>query len=373
MSVTKDTEKGTWTVYARYADWQGKTKVLHKRGFKTKREAVEYEREYLLMKSKDVTMGFKQFAECYLEDLKPRIKYNTYLTKEHIINTKIIPYFVDKALADITTADIMQWQNEILQMRDETGKGYSPMYLKTISAQMSALFNHATRYYELQSNPCKKVGNMGKAKAKEMLFWTRDEFFRFIESMKSKPISYYAFEILFWTGIREGELLALTKNDFDLDKKILHITKSYQRLEKQDYITDPKTEKSIRDIHLPDFLCGELEDYFAMLYKYDGDTRLFEVSKHYLQHEMKRGCKESGVKRIRIHDIRHSHVAYLIELGFSPVEIAERMGHESISVTLIYSHLYPSKQKCLADKLNADRSVVMEQKENSEVEENGTE
>lgn len=363
MSVSKDAERGTWIVYARYVDWQGKVKVLHKRGFKTKKEAVLYEREFLLKKAKDVNMGFGQFVESYLEDLKPRLKYNTYLTKEHIIKTKIVPYFENKALSDINTTDIMQWQNEILQMRDSDGKGYSPTYLKTISAQMSAIFNHASRYYDLKNNPCKKVGNMGKKKGKEMLFWTRDEFFQFIETMKSKPLSYYAFELLFWTGIREGELLALTKEDIDLERKILHIRKSYQRLEKKDIITDPKTEKSIRDINLPDFLCDELEDYFGMLYKCKDDTRLFEVSKHYLQHEMKRGCKESGVKKIRIHDLRHSHVAYLIELGFSPVEIAERMGHESISVTFTYSHLYPSKQKSLADKLNEDRKKAMEKKE----------
>ena len=145
MSVSKDANKGTWTVYARYTDWQGKTKVLHKRGFKTKREATEYEREFLLKKTKDLNMGFKQFIESYLEDLKPRLKYNTYLTKEHIIRTKILPYFEEKALADITTSDIMQWQNEILQMRDEDGKGYAPTYLKTISAQMSSIFNHAVR------------------------------------------------------------------------------------------------------------------------------------------------------------------------------------------------------------------------------------
>ena len=362
MSASKDANKGTWTIYARYTDWQGNVKVLHKRGFKTKRDALEYEREFLLRKAKDVNMGFSQFVESYLEDLKPRLKYNTYLTKEHIIRTKILPYFKEKSLADISTSDIMQWQNTILQMRDDSGKGYSPTYLKTISAQMSAMFNHATRYYDLKSNPCQKVGNMGKKKAKEMLFWTKDEFFQFIETMKSKPMSYYAFEVLFWTGIREGELLALTRGDVDLDKKILHIRKSYQRLEKKDVITEPKTEKSNRDINLPDFLCDELEDYFGMLYKCSNDTRLFGVSKHYLQHEMQRGCKESGVKRIRIHDLRHSHVAYLIELGFSPVEIAERMGHESISVTFTYSHLYPSKQKSLADKLNEDRERTLEQK-----------
>jgi len=362
MSASKDANKGTWTIYARYTDWQGNVKVLHKRGFKTKRDALEYEREFLLRKAKDVNMGFSQFVESYLEDLKPRLKYNTYLTKEHIIRTKILPYFKEKSLADISTSDIMQWQNSILQMRDDNGKGYSPTYLKTISAQMSAMFNHATRYYDLKNNPCQKVGNMGKKKAKEMLFWTKDEVGQFIETMKNKPMSYYAFEVLFWTGIREGELLALTRGDVDLEKKILHIRKSYQRLEKKDVITEPKTEKSNRDINLPDFLCDELEDYFGMLYKCSDNTRLFGVSKHYLQHEMQRGCKESGVKRIRIHDLRHSHVAYLIELGFSPVEIADRMGHESISVTFTYSHLYPSKQKSLADKLNEDRERTLEQK-----------
>ena len=366
MSVNKDSNQGTWTVYARYIDWQGKTRILHKRGFKTKRDAVSYEREYLLKKAKDLNMSFKKFVESYLEDLKPRLKYNTYLTKEHIINTKILPYFEEKALADITTSDIMQWQNEILQKRDGDGKGYSPTYLKTISAQMSAIFNHATRYYDLKDNPCKKIGNMGKGKAKEMLFWTKDEYFKFLETMKNKPMSYYAFELLFWTGIREGELLALTKADFDIEKKMLYIRKSYQRLEGTDVITDPKTDKSNRDIHLPDFLCDEMEDYFGMLYKFDENARLFDISKHYLQHEMKRGCKESGVKKIRIHDLRHSHVAYLIELGFSPIEIAERMGHESISVTYTYSHLYPSKQKSLAAKLNADRLQKMEEAESDE-------
>ena len=107
--------------------------------------------------------------------------------------------------------------------------------------------------------------------------------------------------------------------------------------------SESKMEKSNGDINLPDFLCEELEDYFGRLYKCSSDTRLFEISKHYLQNEIKRVCKEASVKKLRIHDLRHSHVAYLIELGFSPVEIAERLGHESISVTFIYSHLYPSK------------------------------
>lgn len=355
MSASRDAQRGTWKVYVRYTDWQGERKVHTKRGFATKRAAQEYEREFLQKKSKDVNMGFKQFTEVYMEDMKPRLKYNTYLTKKHIIQSKILPYFGKKSLAEISATDIIQWQNELLSMRDDEDKPYSQTYLRTIQNQLSAIFNHACRYYGLSVNPSAKAGKMGKSKAKEMLFWTKDEYLRFAEVMKEKPVSYYAFEILYWTGIREGELLALTRGDIDTQKRQMVINKSYQRLEGKDVITTPKTEKSNRVIELPEFLCRELEDYFGMLYGCDDESRLFTVSKSYLHHEMDRGYKKVGVKRIRIHDLRHSHVAHLIELGFSPVEIAERMGHEGVAITFNYSHLYPSKQKELANRLDVDR------------------
>ena len=155
--------------------------------------------------------------------------------------------------------------------------------------------------------------------------------------------------------IREGELLALTLSDFDFTNRKLIINKSYQRLKGQDYVTEPKTEQSNRVISLSGFLCEEMEVFLASLYGLKPDTRIFQITKSYLHHEMDRGCKESGVKRIRVHDLRHSHVAHLIELGFSPVAIAERLGHKGISITYMYAHLYPSKQNELADRLEVDR------------------
>lgn len=293
-----------------------------------------------------------------MEDMKPRLKLNTFLTKKHIMETKIIPYFEKKSLAEITATDVIQWQNQLLSMRDENGMPYSQTYLRTIQNQLSAIFNHACRFYGLTANPSKQAGKMGKTKGKEMLFWTKEEYLKFSEMMKDKPVSYYAFEVLYWTGIREGELLALERGDFNIADRKLTINKSYQHLQGEDYITSPKTEKSNRVIELPEFLCREMEDYFGMLYKCDEYTRLFTFSKSYLHHEMDRGAKLAGVKRIRIHDLRHSHVAHCIELGFSPVAIAERMGHEGINITFNYAHLYPSKQKALADKLNEDRGDV---------------
>ena len=173
--------------------------------------------------------------------------------------------------------------------------------------------------------------------------------------MMDKPLSFYAFEMLYWCGIRLGELLALTPADFDFRKSTVSISKSYQRLNREDVITEPKTPKSNRIIKMPDFLCQEIQEYIKTLYGCEPGDRVFPISKSYLHHEMDRGSKASGVKRIRVHDIRHSHVFHLIELGFSAVAIADRVGHESIDITYRYAHMFPSKQEEMADKLEIER------------------
>ena len=194
---------------------------------------------------------------------------------------------------------------------------------------------------------------MGREEKKEMLFWTTEEYKKFSEAVIDKPVSFYAFEMLYWTGMRLGELLALTMEDFDFEKNTVRINKSYQRLQGQDVITTPKTSKSNRTIKLPKFLAEEMQEYFAMLYDQTPTDRIFLVTKSFLHHEMERGCKLSGVKKIRIHDLRHSHISHLIDLGFSAVAIADRVGHESIDITYRYSHLFPSKQVAMADRLDA--------------------
>ena len=200
---------------------------------------------------------------------------------------------------------------------------------------------------------------MGKEESKEMLFWTTEEYKKFSEAIMDKPKSYYAFEILYWTGMRLGECCALTREDFDLEKKTVRINKSYQRIEGQDLITTPKTPKSNRTIYLPDFLVSETQDYFEMPYELEPDERIYPITKSFLHHEMERGCKKSGVKKIRIHDLRHSHVSLLIDMGFSAVAIAERVGHESIDITYRYAHLFPSKQLDMVNKLE-NKNRMME-------------
>lgn len=355
MPVYKENNNKTWYVSVRYEDWTGKKNRKVKRGFETKREAAEWERRFLLKENSSLDMTFDAFIELYKEDLKNRLKLSTWVMKNNVIDTKILPYFKDKKMCEIKPSDVIAWQKEIMSIKDEAGHAYTPTYLKTIHNQLSAIFNHAVRYYELKSNPAAKAGNMGKEKTKEMLFWTKDEYVRFSEQIMDKPISFYAFEVLYWCGLRMGELLALTPGDFDFGNATVRISKSYQRINGKDVITDPKTEKSKRTIKMPDFLVDEIRDYIDALYCVEDDTRIFPITKSYLHHEMTRGCSASGVKRIRIHDLRHSHVSLLIDMGFSAVAIADRMGHESIDITYRYAHLFPSTQNEIANKLNMER------------------
>lgn len=314
MPAYKDKAKGTWYASFYFENWTGKKEKKMKRGFKTKREALEWERTFLQQQTADLDMTFESFVALYAADVKGRIKENTWGTKEHILYKKLVPYFGKRKMSEIGSKEVMAWQSEMLNYRDKNGKPYSPVYLKTLHNQLSAVFNHAVRHYKLKTNPAAQVGNMGKAKGREMLFWTKAEYLKFADAMMDKPLSYYAFEMLYWCGIREGELLALTPGDFDFEKQTVSISKSYQRIKGQDVVTDPKTAKSNRIIQMPAFLCEEMEDYIKSLYAAEPTDRIFPVTKSYLHREMDRGAKAAGVKRIRIHDLRHPYVKHTTKI-----------------------------------------------------------
>lgn len=301
---------------------------------------------------------FKNFVEIYLESMEHRIKENTLMTKQNIFYHHIVPYLGEMKLDEITPKDIIHWQDQV--MKDNN---YKQTYLKAIHNQLSALFNYAVRFYGLKSNPARLAGNMGKEEVGEMKFWTKEEYLTFSRAMMNKEESYHAFEILYWCGIRLGELLALTAEDFDFEKKTLRINKSYQHIKGKDVITTPKTRKSNRVLTLPDFLSDEMQDYISRLPYLKVDDHIFTITKSGLHHEMDQGCRETGVKRIRVHDLRHSHVSMLIEMGFSAVDIANRVGHESVKVTYRYAHMFPNKYLMIAKKLNISRNGEKDEQE----------
>ena len=220
-------------------------------------------------------MTFADFCKVYEAEVRPRVREHTWLTKENIIQSKLLPFFGDMRMCDIRPVDIVRWQNSLAGSTRADGDGFKPTYLRIINNQLNAIFNHAERYYGLTDNPVRRVDKIGSKKGGEMQFWTKDEYLRFSEAVMDKPLSFHAFELLYWTGIRCGELLALTPSDFMLDSSRLRINKSYQSL--------------------------------------------------------------------------------LIEMGFSALAIAERMGHEAVDITYRYAHLFPTKQDEMAAALDGAR------------------
>lgn len=347
MPAYKDEKQNTWYCLFYYRDWQGNKKKKQKRGFRTKKEALEWENNYKLMANANMDMTMGAFVEIYFRDKKGELKERSVKNKRYMIEAHILPYFKDRPMNSITPSDIIQWQNE---MRT---KGFAQTYLRMIQNQITALFNHASNIYGLGNNPCKKVKKMGKADADKLDFWTKDEYDKFISGMEEGDRYYTIFEVLFWTGCREGEMLALTKSDIDFARNQISISKTYYRAEGRDIITTPKTEQSARVIDIPQFLTQELKDYVDKLYGISDNERIFPIVPEAVQHKLKRECEKSGVKKIRVHDLRHSHVAYLIHQGVEPLIIKERLGHRDIKMTLnTYGHLYPNQQRKVADMLN---------------------
>ena len=350
MPAYKDEKTGKWFAKFYYTNWQGIKKQKWKRGFATKKEALGFERNFLEKQSANPDMTFQNLYEIYMEDMAARLKQSTLLTKKAVLQTHILPFFGSKPINEIKASDVRRWQAKLMS----SPNNYSQTYLKKINTELNSIINYAKRFYDLNTNPCGKAGTIGKAKAEEMDYWTYDEYIAFREGVKDKSLSYICFEVLYWTGMREGELLALSPADIDLDNKTISINRTYQRIEGKDVFTSPKTRKSKRKIPIPDFLCQELSDYIQSRYMLDADERLFPVTKSYLSHEMIRGCKNTGVKKIRIHDIRHSHASLLINQGCDALMLADRLGHEKVSTTLnTYSHLFPHKQQELVHSLES--------------------
>lgn len=302
MGAEKDPKTGKWLIQYRYTDWQGRRRKSTKRGFLTKREAEEWLRSFLAVSQCNINMKFSDFLKLYYRDMEKRLREYTMRTKKYIMEMKILPYFGEKRVSEITPADVRQWQNILMQ------EGYAETYLRTIHNQLAAVFNYGVKYYDLKSNPCTKAGCMGKANAEKMDFWTKQEFMGFIKATDYEPQSYMIFMLLYWTGMRIGEAFALTPNDIDIDSKVISISKSYQRIAKRDVITQPKTPKSKRKIKISGFLTKELKKYMESQGIHNKEERLFTITRYQLLCDMKKGIQASGVKNIRLHDFRHPYV-----------------------------------------------------------------
>lgn len=353
MPIYKDQKTGTWYCKLYYTDYAGNRKQKMKRGFTLQRDAKEWERQFIEQQQGKPDMGFSAMCELFLADKKAHAKLSSYKSEKGRLEKWVIPYFSDKPLNSITAADIRKWQSELKMATGENGKPLSLSYLHNIVMECSAVFNFAVKYYGLSRNPCRIAGdNVGK-KVKSVQFWTQEQFNLFISTFDKSDPFYTAFLVLYYTGMRIGELMALTFADVDLTAGTIQINKTYHRIDGKTVITSPKTEKGNRTITIPRFLCECLERHMKRIYGAMPETRVFQSSKNPYLESMKKHEKLAGLPHIRLHDLRHSHASLLIELGFSALLVSERLGHENVSTTLdIYSHLFPSKQSEVAERLD---------------------
>ena len=313
----KDGKTTRWYANFYFTDWTGEKKHICKRGFKTQREAKEYERSFLEQEKNTSDILFSSLVENY------RLKPTTMENKRFIISGKLLPYFGNLKVCDIDTIKIRKWQNELISYRDEAGNPFSQTYLKTVNNQLSALMNYAVAHYRLSFNPCKAAGSMGKSKAEEMNIWTQAQYEQFSGAIQKSSVKL-AFDVLFYTGMRSGELLALTPADI-LPSKRIDINKNYAKVKGEELFLEPKTSKAKRCISIPDFLYEDIQEYVSKLYGIEKGDRIFYFTKSALDKEIKRIAAKVGLPIIRVHDLRHSHASMLIEMGFSPLEIAERL------------------------------------------------
>lgn len=358
MPSYKDTEskRKTWYCKFSYTDWKGISHQKKKRGFPTKHAADQWERDFLNSQKRNCDIKFKNLVTNYMADMAVRLKPTTMENKASIINSKLLPAFGEIPVCKIDELAVRNWQNDLLAYRNEdTGDPYKDTYLRTINNQLSAILNYACTYYRLDRNPCQKVGSIGKSEAEAMQIWTLNQYESFIQC-EMKQAGRLAFDIFYWSGIREGELLALSITDFQIGapgEYWLNVDKNYEVVKSVEYILTPKTPNSIRRISIPEFLYYEAQTYYNALYEPDPNDRLFYFRKDFLLKEIKHVAKLAGLEPIRVHDLRHSHASLLIEMGFNILAVSQRLGHEKVETTWnTYAHLYPNKESMLATQLN---------------------
>lgn len=367
MPAYKDKNTNTWFCKFYYVNNDGKNVQKKKRGFKTKKEALEFENSFLVLRQNDLNMLFSDFLKVYKQDKYAQLRQRSQLTKDSRYK-KILQTFGDYPLNEITPRKIIDWQNRLVN------EGLSSSYINILQSEFITVLNHAHKFYGLKENP---FHNVDRVKVPDevpepMRFWTLEEFkevYKCIDDIKAKT----AINLLYWSGIRKGELLALNWGKIDFDNSTMLVDRSLQRIKGKDIITATKTYES-RKIRLPKHTMKQLEEYRNKCYNINKDDRVFPWEKRFIENGIKQGVnkanqeikeynlqhedKKPKIKRIHVHGLRHSHASYLINHNINIVLISKRLGHKKTSITLdTYSHFFPTADDELISIMNHEEDM----------------
>lgn len=343
MAVYQEKDKRTWRCVFKYKDWTGKVRITTKRGFARKKDALQYEVDFKNRSAEQADITLETLAEKYLEDYKINKKESSYLAVRARIRHHILPYFANTNVMDITPFKIKEWQNKLIK------DGIGTSLTRSVNVSFSALLNYAVKYFGLPVNPFSRTGKTGKIQ-KRVGFWELEEFLK-VAALFNTPLDKAVYNLLFWSGMRIGELEALTPADFDFESNTISISKTYNSATK--LTTAPKTPAAIRTISMPVAVMALVQEYF---------DSVLELPQHPFQVNRREAyrarlaayARKAGVKHLTLHDLRHSHASYLIRHAVASLPaIAKRLGHSSPTMTLsTYAHVYSDNDSEIANKID---------------------
>ncbi|QOH65214.1 site-specific integrase [Bacillus amyloliquefaciens] len=365
--AVKKLKDGTWQVDVSFGfDPITGERIRTRPIAKTKKEALALEanlrKEYEDIRARNKNaVGFSTLTSYYLKTCKIDSKPNYFQNQEYLINKHIADYFKKSDLQKISHREIINYRQHLIDLNTLSNKS-----INNIMATLSKIFDTAVHEEIIKANPCKNVKRLPLTRNK-MKFWRPEEFKEFINLIPKDQVMFRTFYTLaFLTGLRSGEMLALQWNDIDKILKEIDVRKSCTWVKGEFIVTVPKTKNSIRRISVNEKLLKLLEYWKTQQKKlfeelgilHSDETYIFQYKdipsrKDIFSRKIKYFCKDSNLEPIRLHDFRHSHVALLINQGEDYITIKERLGHGSVQTTIdVYGHLYPNKQKEMADKLD---------------------
>ena len=365
-----------WYVKANYWDPETGKKAQHcKRGFTSPKDAKTYEAAFLLKHPQKGTESLTELLQGVLgismpqpaakpvEAPEPRKTFQDVFdeywattdtrglvegTKENkmtMYRNHILPFFRHYELLQITPQVVQEWQRQMMQKTNRNGKPFTETFLHSVQSQLNAVLNYATRKKYIPYSPMVDLKHMGKKNAPQRDVWSIEDYSKFAAVAKQRPKTFMLFELYFWHGLRRGEGLGLRPMDITYDETTgrtsITITKSVDAKRR---VGNTKTTSSRRTIELSPTVAAELQQYMQQQYELQPEQRIFEgITTNRLYKDVEWAITESGVPKIRIHDMRHSHASLLISAQqYSSTDVARDLGHSSANITLrTYAHMMP--------------------------------
>lgn len=377
MAINKDTKRNTW-LFRVYVDNKfGNKKQICKSGFKTKREAKEAESKFLTESQREYSdLTFQELYDIFIISKRQNLKSQSIRSIVSRYNTHILPYFRDYKISKIDNKAYLEWKDIILK------KGFTYKYNSSLHGAVVGILNYAMSFYDLEKNIASKVGNFSRKEYIEKInFWTYEEFIKFINNVDDDLYSAL-YKTLYYTGMRLGECLAL--NWHDIRDDCIDISKTLARGKNNGnyMINTPKTRKSIRQIKLDEETINtliKLKVYYQSFVGFEDDWFVFggicPLSQTTITRKKDEYCIKANVKRIKAHDLRHSHASLLLSKGIPITVISKRLGHSDITMTLnTYSHLIPEdedKAINLINSLNKNNDNLIKQENIERIEKLG--